>query len=97
MERVYTEVEGRKVFLGFVEDGVFRKDVTQRSIFRNSTAWGTEKSVIEKLKEKGVKIIRLSFLDTGEVLKIPLERFQKCAFSLRLPGKEENFSPAQAL
>lgn len=82
MERVYTEVEGKRVFLGF----------SKRSIFRNSTSWGTERSVIEKLREKGVKIIRLSFLDTGEVL----ERFQKCAFFLRLPGKEENFGPAQA-
>ncbi len=77
MERVYTKVKGKRVFLGF----------SKRSISRNSTSWGTE-----KLREKGVKIIRLSFLDTGEVL----ERFQKHAFFLRLPGKEENFGPAQA-
>ncbi|MBC7218223.1 MAG: hypothetical protein H5U36_08845 [Candidatus Caldatribacterium sp.] len=88
-EPVFTEVEGRKIFAGWIDGEVFEKEITKRSIFRNSKAWGTEKEVIEKLKSRGVRVIRLIRKDTGEVLEIPLFKFLERAFPLRLPGKPE--------
>ncbi|MGQ9623529.1 MAG: hypothetical protein ACUVTO_08905 [Candidatus Caldatribacteriaceae bacterium] len=88
-EAVFTDIDGRKTSTGWVDGKVFEKEITERSIFRNSHAWGTEKEVIEKLKQRGVKVIRLIRKDTGEVLEISMEKFLKRAFSLRLPGKPE--------
>lgn len=87
MEPVYTKIEGRKIFAGWVKGKVFEKEITERSIFRNSHSWGTEKDVVEELARRGVEKIRLVRKDTGEVLEIPLERFLERAFTLKLPGK----------
>lgn len=88
-EPIFTVVDGRKIFAGWVDGKVFEKEITERSIFRNSKAWGTEREVIEELGHRGVRVIRLIRKDTGEVLEIPLSKFLKRAFSLRLPGKPE--------
>lgn len=87
MEPVYARVDGRKVFAGWVKGEVFEKEITGRSIFRNSNSWGTEKDVVEELSRRGVERIRLVRKDTGEVLEIPLEKFLERAFVLELPGK----------
>lgn len=72
---------------GKVRGEVYEKTITERSIFRNSHSWGTEREVIEELQRLGVKTIRLVRKDTGEILEIPLSTFLKHAFTLRLPGK----------
>ena len=86
-EPLYTKVDGRKIFAGWVDGKVFEKEITERSIFRNSLSWGTEKEVIEELERRGVEMIRLLHKDTGEVLEISLAEFLAHAFLLALPGK----------
>ncbi|MGB9553542.1 MAG: hypothetical protein ACP5Q4_09895 [Candidatus Caldatribacteriaceae bacterium] len=72
---------------GKIKDDVYEKAITERSIFRNSNSWGTEKEVLEELRRRGVKVIRLLRRDTREVLEIPLGEFLEHAFTLHLPGK----------
>lgn len=87
MEPLCTKVNGRKIVAGWVKGKVFKKVVTERSIFRNSCSWGTEKEVVEELVRRGVETIRLVRKDTGETLEIPLSEFLEHAFLLELPGK----------
>ena len=86
-EKVYLWVSGRKILVGWMKGKVFEKEITERSIFRNSLSWGTEKEVIEELERRGVEMIRLLHKDTGEVLEISLAEFLAHAFLLALPGK----------
>jgi len=86
---VYGWVSGRKVLVGGVEGRVFEKEMTAKSVFRSSQAWGRERKVIEELKRRGVEGIRLKRRDSGEILEIPLAGFLEHAFSLKLPGKRE--------
>lgn len=72
---------------GKIKGEVYERHITERSIFRNSQSWGTEKEVFEELLRRGVKRIRLLRRDTREVLEIPLEKFLEHAFTLHLPGK----------
>ena len=72
---------------GRIRGKTYERTITERSIFRNSHSWGTEKEVIEELVRRGVERIRLIRKDTGEILEIPLEKFLKRAFTLKLPGK----------
>jgi len=89
-ETVFANIEGRKIFAGFITEGrVFEKEITERSIFRNSRSWGTEKEVIDKLKKRGVKKIRLLKKDSSEVYEISLDDFINHAFILDFPGKPE--------
>ena len=88
-EKVYGWVSGRKILVGEVDGRVFEKEITAKSIFRNSQSWGTEKEVIEELKRRGVEVIRLKRRDTGEILEIRFSVFLEHAFSLKLPGKRE--------
>ena len=88
-EPVYTKVDGRKIFAGWVKGKVFEKEITERSIFRNSLSWGTEKEVIEDLERQGIETIRLLCKDTGEVLEISLQKFLAHAFSINLTGSEQ--------
>ena len=88
-EPVYARVDGRKIFAGWIEGKVFEKVITERSIFRNSHSWGTEKEVVAELLRRGVETIRLLHKDTGEVYEIPLQRFLACAFTLNLSGSEQ--------
>lgn len=87
MEPVYANIDGRKVFVGWVKGRVFEKEITERSIFRNSRSWGTEEAVIAALVQRGVETIRLIRKETREVLEIPLAEFLERAFCLELPGK----------
>ena len=88
-ETVFANIEGRKIFAGFIRNEVFEKEITERSIFRNSRSWGTEKEVIDKLKKRGVKKIRLLKKDSSEVYEISLDDFINHAFILDFPGKPE--------
>ena len=88
-EKVYLWVSGRKILVGWMKGKVFEKEITERSIFRNSLSWGTEKEVIEELERRGVETIRLVRRDSGEILEIPLAGFLEHAFLLKLPGKSE--------
>ena len=88
-EPVYARVDGRKIFAGWVDGRIFEKEITERSIFRNSHSWGTEKEVIEELLRRGVETIRLVRKDTGEVYEIPLSKFLARAFTLNLSGSEQ--------
>lgn len=72
---------------GKIKGEVYEKHITERSIFRNSHSWGTEKDLVEELVRQGVETIRLVKRDTGEVFEIPLAKFLEHAFILRLPGK----------
>ena len=88
-ETVFANMEGRKIFVGWIEGEVFEKEITERSLFRNSRSWGTEKEVIDKLKKRGVKKIRLLKKDSNEVYEISLADFINHAFILDFPGKPE--------
>jgi hypothetical protein len=88
-EPVYARVDGWKIFAGWVDGKVFEKVITERSIFRNSHSWGTEKEVVAELLRRGVETIRLLRKDTGEVLEISLQKFLAHAFSINLTGSEQ--------
>ncbi len=88
-ETVFANIEGRKIFVGWIEEKVFEKEITERSIFRNSRSWGTEKEVIDKLKKRGIKKIRLYKKDSNEIFEIPFSKFLDRAFILDFPGKSE--------
>jgi len=88
-ELVFSNVEGRKIFVGWIDGEVFEKEITERSIFKNSRSWGTEKEVINRLKNREIKKIRLYKKDSNEIFEISLSKFLDRAFLLDFPGKPE--------
>ncbi|WAM32515.1 hypothetical protein [Caldicellulosiruptor naganoensis] len=75
--KVYNKFLQREVVAGDYNSSekVFYKEVFTRSKLLVLNAYGIEKCVVEKLKERGCKLIRIEEVDTGNIFEIDFDKF----------------------
>ncbi|WAM34512.1 hypothetical protein [Caldicellulosiruptor morganii] len=85
--KVYNKNLGREVTAGHfnTKTKIFYKAVSTHSKLLVLNAYGIEKCVIEALKEKGCKLIRIEEINTGNVFEIDFDKFVEKAI-LRVFG-----------
>lgn len=75
--KVYNKILGHEVTAGYYnpKTKVFYKAVSTHSKLLVLNAYGIEKCVIEELKERGCKLIRIEEVNTGNIFEIDFDKF----------------------
>ena len=91
--KVYNKILGCEVVAGNFnqQTKVFYKAVSTRSKLLVLNAYGIEKCVVEELKAKGCKLIRIEEVNTGNIFEIDFDKFVEKAILRTFGNSTEQY------